>query len=153
MAATSQECRKCKPSYTRTDEHRAKISQATSGKPKPHLKGKKRPEVGRKIQAWWTQDRREEKRVEMLRRNPEARYHGLSAKAAKKLRETVGRCERCDHDGSESRLSVHHRDRNKRNQAPTNLVVLCWRCHMRDHAERGEIGRTPYPGKRRTTLN
>src|SRR4051812_3970043 len=84
MAVTSEQCRRCKPTYTRTDEHRAKVSQATT-KPKPWLKGRKRPETGRKIQAWWTPERREARRLEALQRNPDARYHGLSAKAAKKL--------------------------------------------------------------------
>ena len=83
MAATSEQCRQCKPSYVRTPEHNASLSILLSGKPKPWLAGKKRPDVGQKIAAWWTQDRRQAKRIEVLSRNPDARYHGLSAKEAK----------------------------------------------------------------------
>lgn len=149
MAVTSEQCRQCKPSYVRTPEHREKLSQALVGKPKPWLKGKKRPKVARKIRAWWTEERRRAKRAEVLERNPSARYHGLSAKAAKALREAVGRCEKCGHDGSESRLDIHHRDGNKQNQSLANLAVLCHRCHMQIHAEREETGWDSYHRNRR----
>jgi 5-methylcytosine-specific restriction endonuclease McrA len=140
MVATSRQCRKCKPTYDRTPEHREKMIRATTGKPKPWLKGKKRPRVARKIRQWWTHERREQRRKEALARNPTARYHGLSARAAKAIREAVGHCEKCGHDGSESHLDVHHRDRDKRNQTLSNLAVLCHRCHMKEHGERGDLG-------------
>ncbi len=45
-------------------------------------------------------------------------------------------CERCQHDGSESRLERHHRDRDVYNNVLENLEVLCDRCHTEEH--RGE---------------
>lgn len=140
MGPKSSQCRKCKPTYQRTEAHRQKMVQATAGKPKPWLQGRKRPDHAAKMREIWTPERREAKRQEMLQRNPDARYHGLSCKGARRLRNERGRCERCGHDGSESRLEVHHRDRDKRNQEPSNLVVLCHQCHMQDHAEAGETG-------------
>ena len=133
-------------SYERTAEHNLKMSQATKGKPKPWLKGRKRPEVGQKIAAWWTPERREAKRQESMGRNPNARYHGLSAKSAARLVARIGRCERCQHDGSDSRLGCHHRNRDKHDQRLENLEVLCHRCHMQEH--RAEIGWAAYHAKR-----
>ncbi|MGI9489622.1 MAG: HNH endonuclease signature motif containing protein [Geminicoccaceae bacterium] len=88
--------------------------------------------------------------LRQLARNPDARYHGLSARAAKRLCEEEGHCKICGHDGSESRLGVHHRDRDKRNQDPDNLQILCHRCHMQEHALAGETGWHSYHRKRKT---
>ena len=151
MGATSEKCRKCKPTYLRTEKHKEAMSASLAGKPKPHLKGRKRPKVGRKIAAWWTEERREAKRQEMLGRNPNARYHGLSATSAARLVRRVGRCECCGGDGSESRLGIHHRNRDKHDQRLENLEVLCHRCHMREHAKAGETGWDSYHQKRKTS--
>ena len=153
MTATAEKCRKCKPTYQRTDATRANLSKSLAGKSKPWMKGKKRPEIGRKIAAWWTPERREAKRQEMLGRNPQARYHGLSAKSAARLVKRIGRCERCAHEGSKSRLGVHHRNRDKHDQRLENLEVLCHRCHMQEHAKAGEIGWSRYHQKRKSILN
>jgi 5-methylcytosine-specific restriction endonuclease McrA len=134
---TADLCRSCRPSYERTPEHRAKLSAALTGKPHSYRSASTRPEVAAKIAAAWTPERREAKRQAMLLRNPNARYHGLSAKEAKRRREAVGACQSC---GSSGRLDIHHRDRNKRNQDPANLAVLCHRCHMQEHARAGETG-------------
>jgi hypothetical protein len=131
-------------SYERTEKHRAQMSAALKGKPKPWLLGRKRPKVGRKIAAWWTPERREAKRQESLGRNPNARYHGLSAKSAARLVARIGHCERCQGDGSESRLGIHHRNRDKHDQRLENLEVLCHRCHMQEHAAAGETGWDAY---------
>ena len=117
------------------------MSEALAGKPKPHLRGRKRPEHSAVMRAWWTEERREAKRVEMLARNPGARYHGLSADGARRLREAMGQCESCGGDGAESRLDVHHRNGDKRDQSLSNLEVLCHRCHMRRHSEQGDLKR------------
>ena len=152
MAAASERCRTCKPSYVRTKEHRAVMSDALLGQPKPWLKGKKRPpRVSQKIAAWWTEERREAKRQQLLGRNPGARYHGLSARSAARLVKRIARCEACGHDGSASRLGIHHRNRDKRDQRMENLQVLCHRCHMREHARAGETGWQVYHQKRKTT--
>lgn len=125
------------------------MSAALTGKPHSWSSASTRPEVAQKIAEWWTPERREAKRLEALARNPGARYHGLSAKeAARRVRE-AGACQQCGHDGSESRLGIHHKDRDKRNQAPENLEVLCHRCHMREHAAAGETGWDRYHEKRR----
>lgn len=63
------------------------------------------------------------------------------------------RCERCgDADaaamGNQSPsqlLQVHHRDRNKHNNDPANLEVLCRRCHCTEH---GIAWYPHYPRKR-----
>jgi len=143
-------CRQCKPTYVRSDETRKKLSEALSAKPKPWLVGRQRPDHSRTMKDWWTPERREDKRREMLQRNPEARYHGLSARAAKKLVQEVGQCQRCQHDGSESRLGIHHIDRNKHNQQRANLEVLCHRCHMQEHASTAETGWDSFHRKRRS---
>ena len=133
MAAKSQQCRKCRPPYDRTPQHRAKMTAAREGKPRPSMRGRKRPDHAATMKAWWTPERREEARQRFLARNPMARYHGLSCRGARALRESLGRCERCGHDGSESRLDVHHRNGDKRDQSLGNLTVLCHRCHMATH--------------------
>jgi len=136
-------------SYERTPEHRQKMSERLRGKKHDYRSASTNPEVAARIAAWWTPERREAKRQEMLKRNPSARYHGLSARAAARLAKAAGACQWCGHDGSESRLGIHHRDRDKQNQDPENLLVLCHRCHMREH--RDEIGWAVYHRKRKTT--
>jgi 5-methylcytosine-specific restriction endonuclease McrA len=152
-AKASRACRKCSQPYERTAEMREAMSRLTTGKPKPHLLGRKRPEVGKKIAEWWTEDRRDQKRQEMMGRNPQSRYHGLSAKSAARLVQRIGRCERCQHDGSGSRLSVHHKNRDKHDQRLENLEILCHRCHMREHAKAGESGFHAMWRKRKTSLS
>lgn len=149
MSADAAMCRSCRPTYERTPETRAKMSAATKGKPKPHLQGRSRPQHSTMMQEWWTPERKEMRRLEMLQRNPSARYHGLSARAAKRLVDAAGQCQVCGHNGTESRLSVHHVDRNKRNQTPSNLLVLCHQCHMREHAAAKETGWDVYHQKRK----
>lgn len=148
MDPRSEQCRRCKPSYLRTPEHNQKMSLALSGIPKPHLRGRKRPEHSAAMKDWWTDERRQQKREQMLLRNPASRYHGLSAKSAARIVREAGRCEHCGGDGSESRLSVHHRNRDKRDQHPKNHQVLCHRCHMQEHAKAGETGWQIYHRKR-----
>ena len=126
------------------------MSERLKGRKHDYRSASTRPDVAAKIAAWWTPERREAKRQEMLRRNPRARYHGLSAKAAARIVKSVGRCQRCDHDGSRSRLGIHHIDRDKHNQKPSNLEVLCHRCHMQEHAEAKETGWDRYHQRRRS---
>ena len=142
-------CRSCSQPYDRTSAHRERMSQATIGRKHGYRSASTTPEVAARIQAWWTPERREAKRQEMLQRNPDARYHGLSSTRAAEIVRDAGCCQRCGHDGTASRLGIHHRDRDKRNQDPSNLEVLCHRCHMREHAEHGETGWDRYHQKRR----
>ena len=60
MSPKSSQCRKCKPSYVRTDETRAKNSVSQKGKPKPKLKGRKRKEHSAKMKAFWADPARRE---------------------------------------------------------------------------------------------
>jgi len=143
----AQACRKCSTPYERSPEWRENMSQRMKGKKKGYPSASTRPEVAAKIQAWWTPERREAKRQETLKRNPDARYHGLSARVARRLVEAVSKCEKCGHDGSESRLDIHHRDRDKHNHSLVNLIVLCHRCHMGEHRE--EIGWAAYHKNRK----
>jgi len=147
MSKGATRCRKCKPTYERTDAHRAAMSAALKGKPKPHLRGRKRPAHSKVMREWWTPERREARRQEMLKRNPLARYHGLSCRGARRIREAAGQCEAC---GVTQGLDVYHRNRDKRDQNLGNLVVLCRQCHMKTHAKTGETGWQAYHAKRKT---
>lgn len=109
------------------------MSAALQGKRHSYDSASTLPEVAQKIAEWWTPERRAAKQAEMLKRNPQARYHGLSAREAARIRSEVGACEHC---GATERLHIHHRDRNKHNQARSNLLVLCLSCHRAEH--RGE---------------
>ena len=40
-------------------------------------------------------------------------------------------CERC---GSKKNIDVHHKDRNRNNNTPNNLELLCRSCHMKEHS-------------------
>jgi 5-methylcytosine-specific restriction endonuclease McrA len=42
------------------------------------------------------------------------------------------KCEKCGEGNSEV-LVVHHRDRNRKNNKPDNLAILCANCHMKMH--------------------
>lgn len=43
------------------------------------------------------------------------------------------RCERCGYDEYPEILGVHHKDRNRENNTPDNLEVLCPNCHSVEH--------------------
>lgn len=43
------------------------------------------------------------------------------------------KCERCGYSTTPAILVVHHKDRNRRNHAPSNLEVLCPNCHAEEH--------------------
>lgn len=54
-------------------------------------------------------------------------------RAAKYLKD---RCEQC---GAKEHRTIHHKDRNWRNNAPSNLQTLCSSCHTSLHHAAGEI--------------
>lgn len=153
MSHGSKTCRSCAEPYERTPERRQHMSNVTKGKPKPWLRGKSRPEHSKRMFLYWTEERREEKRQAMLLLNPSARYHGLSCKGARRIREALGHCEICGSDGSDSRLDVHHKNGDKKDQSMSNLVVLCHRCHMKIHGERAETGFDSMWRKRKSCSN
>lgn len=47
----------------------------------------------------------------------------------------VEKCQRCGFEESPEILGVHHRDRDRRNNAMENLEVLCPNCHSMEHAK------------------
>ena len=59
MDGRSQQCRKCKPSYLRTQEHRLLMSVHTKGKKKKYPSASTRPEIAEKIRQAWTPEKRE----------------------------------------------------------------------------------------------
>lgn len=44
-------------------------------------------------------------------------------------------CEKCGVQSTGYRLHVHHIDRNRDNNDPENLMVLCSKCHFDEHKE------------------
>lgn len=48
------------------------------------------------------------------------------------------KCNRCGYDKYPSILRVHHIDRNRQNNHPSNLEVLCPNCHEEDHFLAGD---------------
>lgn len=56
---------------------------------------------------------------------------GTCRQRAIKLR--GAKCEVCAGDGTTSRLEIHHKDENPRNNDPANLMTLCQRCHAAHH--------------------
>src|SRR5208337_3182000 len=110
ISAKASFCKKHRP-YVFSAEHCRNISAAVAGRPKPWLQGRRREAHSLKMKELWATGGITRPAV----LNPEARYAGLSARRAKKIVEEAGLCQACGHDGSESRLDIHHRDRNKRN--------------------------------------
>jgi len=45
----------------------------------------------------------------------------------------ITHCERCGYNNHPEILQVHHKDRNRKNNATDNLEVLCPNCHSYDH--------------------
>jgi len=147
-------------SYERTPEHRAKMSATLKGQPKLALRGRKRPEVAKKIAAAWTPAMREAARLRGLlaaenrdwllkiaesvsgSRNPNFQDKDKAQPYApgwgrgyrERIRaRAVGICERCG-TRPEYPLDLHHKDFQKVNHAPENLAVLCRSCHKLLHA-------------------
>ncbi len=50
----------------------------------------------------------------------------------------IKKCQIC---GNIKKLQVHHRDRNKKNNKPENLMKICQRCHMKIHIKAGDWGK------------
>ena len=61
-------------------------------------------------------------------------YKGLMVKSyrTKAFRFYGRKCMRC---GSEDRLEVHHKDRDRSNNELSNLEVVCFSCHQQEHIE------------------
>jgi len=149
-----------KPTYERTPEHRAKMSERLKGVQHNWRTGKPpscQPEVADKIREWWTPERREEWRENAKERAMNQAWRDLIARAVsgelnpnyqgkdkatpyapgfgrlhrRLIRERAGnRCEIC---GKEGRLDIHHKDFSKDNHHPDNLMAVCRACHKSLH--------------------
>jgi len=64
-----------------------------------------------------------ERAVTLTSNNPSVMKH---------QRKAVGVCICC---GSDENLHVHHIDKNRCNNLPENLLVLCAKCHKKEHLE------------------
>lgn len=62
-------------------------------------------------------------------------YSGMNwNELARALKEQAGHtCQQCGKRPKPRALDVHHRDGNRRNNEPSNLIVLCRSCHNRAH--------------------
>jgi len=45
----------------------------------------------------------------------------------------------CGECGKKESLDVHHKDRDYKNNEPSNLETLCHSCHMKLHWKNGDI--------------
>ncbi len=54
------------------------------------------------------------------------------------FRHYAAKCNRCGFDAFVGILRVHHRDRNRKNNHPDNLEILCPNCHEIDHLLNGD---------------
>lgn len=61
------------------------------------------------------------------------------------MEEQQNRCVDCGYDGPRWQFQVHHRDRDKRNNSPSNLAVLCIPCHRKEHGQ--NVSRKRVPGR------
>jgi hypothetical protein len=52
-----------------------------------------------------------------------------------RLIKKTGGCQRCDVVDTRI-LTVHHIDRNQKNNDDSNLEILCWNCHVIEHREK-----------------
>lgn len=39
------------------------------------------------------------------------------------------------------RILIHHKDGNRKNNAPNNLMAVCDKCHSRIHFPNGKLGK------------
>lgn len=54
------------------------------------------------------------------------------------LENNENKCNRCGYDKYPAILHVHHKDHNRSNNEPSNLEILCPRCHVVHHLVNGD---------------
>lgn len=166
MSDRSTQCRSCKPPYTRTDDHNAKMSAKQTGKPKLKLRGRKRPDHAVKMREYWAdQSKRDAAKVrgkalagdpawrlkiaELLSGDKNPRWRGGMSKT--KYAPGFGRslkrrirvrdkytCQLCGQTEFElgCHLSIHHADYDKTNHDESNLFATCKACNSRVNTNR-----------------
>lgn len=67
---------------------------------------------------------------------PSSHKDGRSSYRAIAYRYHPRKCNRCGYDEHTGILKVHHRDRNRHNNNPENLEILCPNCHDLEHFSR-----------------
>lgn len=92
------------------------------------------PECGKKYQE------KKKKQQEQYSKSKDvqrlwARSHSLSVEIVKQLVVLGKREWKCDCCGSTENLQVHHKDINFLNLSPSNLQLLCPKCHSKVHSE------------------
>jgi 5-methylcytosine-specific restriction protein A len=48
------------------------------------------------------------------------------------LQERGYKCEKCGRTAKDTNLTIHHKDRNPKNNSNDNLIVVCPRCHFQE---------------------
>jgi hypothetical protein len=62
-------------------------------------------------------------------------YKGISKNWwQRKLLREISKCELCGYPDKRA-LCIHHKDKNPKNNARENLIMLCWNCHAIIHFE------------------
>ena len=159
MSPKAVMCRKCKPSYDRSEDHRIRMSAALVGRTHSYPSASTRPDVAEKIRQSWTPEKRESARQRGLALAADREWRDLIAASVMGelnpnhqgkgkatpygpgwgrrhkdlIRERAGyRCEECGARPPYT-LDVHHIDKSKDNHHPDNLQALCRPCHKRVH--------------------
>ena len=127
--------------YKRTEEHKRNISKALKGhklteETKQNIreahKGKKLSEdhkrkisISSKGKIPWNINKKLSE--ETKKKIGKARFRGGSDTYwANELKKTHTKCCLC---GSDIKLEMHHKDKNRKNHKRTNLIILCETCH------------------------
>ena len=159
-------CRKCAKPYERTKAHRIAMSATTKGKPRPHLRGKKRPEHAEFMRQYWTCPKRraaarvrgavlaanEEWKADIAKKlsgpnNPRwlggIAYTGYAPGFSRSLKRKIRKrdqymCQLCAKTEKELGypLSVHHSDYDKTNHSENYLFATCKACNSRVNSNR-----------------
>jgi len=159
MSPRATQCRTCKPTYDRTEDHCTRMSGALTGRTHNYPSASTRPEIAERIRQGWTPEKRDAARRRGVAFAEQREWRDLIARSVTGdlnpnhqgkanatpygpgwgrkhkdlIRERAGyRCERCGVVPSRT-LDVHHIDKSKDNHHPNNLQALCRACHKTVH--------------------
>lgn len=60
-----------------------------------------------------------------------------------RLRKSIGKCQICGFDEEPRILTTHHKDRNRKNNSASNLLLCCPNCHSLEHIKMGLPAKAP----------